>query len=201
MALSTQPRRARDIKATPDEAERPEWPPRAGTKVALYLPDAADPEHQYLVEIDDLAGSVLSVSAPAGVDPDVERVGANVKILFPGRRWGWGYDAELVASDRVPTALWRLKITRGPVPVERRDSERVPHRQIVLVRNGGRSIPAHMLDRSTYGMRCITGKGSVIEVGQRVTVEVDAAAGDVVTEALVVWRRLATNGLEFGLSY
>lgn len=192
-------RRARAIKSTPEDAERPEWPPRPGTKIALYLPDAPDPEHQYLVEVDDLEGTILTVTAPAGVDAELERRKPLVKLLFPGRRWGWGYDAELAASERVPTHLWRLRIQRGPVPVERRDSERVPHKKIVMLRFAGKSVPAHMLDRSTYGMRCITGRGVPVDVGNRITIEIDAKSGDVVHDALVVWRRLNVNGLEFGV--
>jgi hypothetical protein len=201
MGMSTEPRRARDIQATPEDADRPEWPPRAGTKVALYLPEAPDPEHEYLVAVDDLQSSVLSVTAPAGVDTQFERSLPTVKILFPGRRWSWGYDANLLAIERVPTGLWRLEITRGPVPVERRDSERVPHRTIVLLKHEGKSMPAHMLDRSDHGMRCITGRGADINVGDTLVAEVDAEAGDIVRRARVVWRRLAASGLEFGLEF
>ncbi len=200
MVTETGSSRARHVASTDHDADRPDWPPRPGTKIALYLPDAANPEHQYLVGIEDLDGSMLTVTAPAGVDPEFERTDPEVKLLLPGRRWGWGYDARLVHDERVANHLWRLRICRGPVPVERRDSERVPHKKIVMLRFSGRSVPAHMLDRSTYGMRCITGRGVPVDVGQRVTVEVDRNAGDVVTDALVVWRRLNANGLEFGLS-
>jgi len=201
-ATNGESRRARGIAATPDERERPDWPPKAGTKIALYLPEAPDPEHQYLVEVDDLHGSILAVTAPSGVEARLEH-GATpaVKILFPSRRWGWGYDAELTAIDRVPVARWHLHILRGPVPVERRDSERVAHRQIVMVKRAGKNLPAHMLDRSKHGMRCITGRGNTIDIGDVVTVEIDSAAGDVVHAAEVVWRRLALNGLEFGLAF
>ncbi len=193
-------RRGRAMKSTPDESERPEWPPRHGTKVALYLPDSANPDHQYLVEVEDLEGMVLTVTAPAGIEPDFERSKPVVKLLFPSGRWGWGYDAQLAAHERVPTHIWRLKLTRGPVPVERRDSERVPHKKIVMLRFVGKAVPAHMLDRSAGGMRCITGRGTVLDVGTRVTVEVDTTNGDIVNDALVVWSRLRINGLEIGLS-
>ncbi len=200
MVTQAESRGARAIKSTPDDPERPEWPPRHGTKVALYLPDTPNPDHQYLVEVEDLEGMVLTVTAPAGIEPEFERTKPLVKLLFPGQRWGWGYDADLASYERVPTHLWRLKLSRGPVPVERRDSERVPHKKIVMLRVAAMSIPAHMLDRSAFGMRCVTGRGANIDVGNRVTVEVDAKNGDIVTGALVVWRRLQINGLEFGLS-
>jgi hypothetical protein len=199
MVLSTE-RRAREARAHPD-LERPEWPPRAGTKVALYLPDSSDPDHEYLVDVDDLHGSVLAVSAPAGFDTDFGESTPAVKMLFPGQRWGWGYDADLVAVDRPPAARWRLKITGGPVPVERRDSQRVPHRKIVLVRRAGKIIPAHMLDRSDHGMRCIAGRGAKIGTGEKLVVGVDPENGDIVYDAVVVWRRLLDSGLEFGLAY
>ena len=201
-AVSGESRRARGIAATPEDPERPNWPPKAGTKIALYLPEAPDPAHQYLVEVDDLHGSILAVTAPSGVEARLDD-GATpaVKILFPGRRWSWGYDAELTEIDRLPVARWHLRIVRGPVPVERRDSERVAHREIVMVKQAGRNLPAHMLDRSEHGMRCITGRGNTVNMGDVVTVEVDVAAGDVVHGAEVVWRRLAINGLEFGLTF
>ncbi len=199
MVTETGARRARQITSSPGNSERPDWPPRPGTKIALYLPEAANPEHQYLVEVEDLDGSMLTLTAPAGVDAEFERTKPEVKLLFPGHRWGWGYDAELVHYERVPTYLWKLRIARGPVPVERRDSERVPHKKIVMLRFSGHSVPAHMLDRSQFGMRCITGRGVPVDVGHRVTVEVEPRSGDVITDALVVWRRLNVNGLELGL--
>jgi hypothetical protein len=200
MVTQAESRGARAIKSIPDDPERPEWPPRHGTKVALYLPDTANPDHQYLVEVEDLEGMVLTVTAPAGIESEFERTKPRVKLLFPGRRWGWGYDADLAAYERAPSHLWRLKLSRGPVPVERRDSERVPHKKIVMLRIESMAVPAHMLDRSAFGMRCVTGRGANIDVGNRVTVEIDAKNGDIVTGALVVWRRLQINGLEFGLS-
>lgn len=165
-------------------------------KVAVYVSDSRDPQRQYLVELEDLDGPALTVRAPAGID--VEAAGQFVKVLFPGRRHGWGYDTRLVACE---PGLWRLAVERGPVPVERRDSERTAHRQIVVVRVDDRTVPAHLLDRSTHGMRCVAGRGAPILLGSRVTVEVDPESGDVVRGGVVVWRRLASYGLEFGVMF
>ncbi len=167
-------------------------------KIALYLPESQDPDRQHLVELDDLHGSLLTVRAPAGVD--IEASAQPVKVLFPGRRWGWGYDARLVATEHSPR-VWRLEIERGPVPVERRDSERVAHQQIVVVRCAGKLVPAQLLDRSRHGMRCVAGRAAAIIVGQRVVIEVDLEHGDIVRDAMVVWRRLSSNGLEFGVMF
>jgi len=204
-------RRRGDADPDVGSAEVPEWPPRAGTKVGLYLPEGADPDHEYLVEVDDLhrpraAGEatedqILAVTAPTGVVIDTGGPPTPAKLLFPGPQLGWGYDAEVVAVDPGSRPAWRLRIVCGPVPVERRDSQRVPHRAIVLIRRAGKVIPAHMLDRSDHGMRCIAGRGARIGTGEKVDIGIDVAANDIIDGAIVAWRRMTDSGLEFGLSF
>lgn len=179
------------------DEERPEWPPRGGTKLAIYLPGSFD-EHS--TEVVGLDGTTLVTAAPSGTGPDVE-TGIEVKLLFPGKHWSWGYDGVLLAVERYPSALWHTRLTRGPVAVERRESLRLPQHRIVVLRPPGRMIPAHMLDRSATGMRGVAGRGVDLATDDIVEVEVDADTGDVISGARVMWRRLSPRGLEFGLYF
>lgn len=167
--------------------------------MCVYLPDSARPEREFACTVIDFQGEALALEPSLALDGETLRQGAGLKLLFPGEAYGWGYDAVLDAIERLPSRTWRMRLTRGPVPVERREWARVATRTIVVVRSRGLVIPAHMLDRSDRGMRLIAGRAVRLDRGQRVDVEI--SEDDSVSQAEVMWRRMALTGLEFGLHW
>lgn len=172
------------------------WPPRAGTRCTVYLPDSLT-DHRS--EIVGMSGTELLITPPIGADRGQIAPGNGLKLLFPGRGLPIGVDAVLLETPRSPHVPWMLDVAGGPIPVERREDERVPCHQLVVIRVGDRMIPAHMLDRSLHGMRCAAGRGVQLNVDDRIDVEVDGH--DTLRDARIVWQRLAARGLEFGLHF
>ena len=177
----------------------PAWPPALGQAVSLYLPDTDEPEREHHCTVIELAGDHPVLEPGRSLDTLEAAKGTAIKLLFPGERYSWGYDAALVAIERLPSRCWRMDLTHGPVAVERRDDDRVATREIVIVRSKSAVVPAHMLDRSERGMRVATGRAARIERGQRVSVEI--GADDVVHDAEVVWKRPNSSGVEYGLHW
>lgn len=172
------------------------WPPRSGTRCTVYLPDSST-EHRS--EVIDVSGTELLLTPPLGADRARVEPGAGLKLLFPGRGLPIGVDAVLLEAPRSPQVPWMLEVADGPIPVERREHERVPCHQLVVIRVGDRMIPAHMLDRSLQGMRCAAGRGVQLNVDDLIDVEV--GEHETVRGARVVWQRLGARGLEFGLHF
>lgn len=185
---TTSPARAR--------RDRPAWPPRRGTRCGVYLPGAWV-EHRS--EVLDMAGTELLITAPAGADRHLVEPGVALKLLFPSRSLPMGVDGMLLEQPRSGEVPWMLEVTGAPIAVERREHERVPCHDLVVIRVNERMIPAHRLDRSANGMRCASGRGVQLAVDDRIDVEVGQA--ETVHGARVVWQRLGARGLEFGLHF
>ncbi len=127
--------------------------------------------------------------------------GIDAKVFFSGNATGWGYDGDIVGAENGPVTRWQIQIRKGPIEVDRRESRRVPERTIVLLKCGDAVVPAHILDRSDLGMRCISGRGAGIDIGKTVTVKTETIQGLFGVEGAVVWRRPTPHGIEYGVCF
>jgi NAD(P)-dependent dehydrogenase (short-subunit alcohol dehydrogenase family) len=71
----------------------------------------------------------------------------------------------LVGIEVRPTPGWRLEALETPVEVQRRRHARIPVDREVVIRFGGRSVPARMVDRSLHGARCFVSVSTRLDVG------------------------------------
>ena len=164
-----------------------EWPD-AGTAIRVLVRD--DPT-EYPSRVHEGGTAMLLVAAPRKLAVSQPSPGDTIHVS-----WGAKYGARmlrtrLVSIEARPTPGWRLEALDAPVTVQRRRHARIPVDRSVVIRFGGRSVPARMVDRSLHGARCFVPVSTRLDVGDLVDIEIEA---DDVVHGATVLRAEAVEG-------
>jgi len=160
--------------------ESTEWP-ASGTTIRVFVRD--DPT-EYPSRVHEGDGPTLLVAAPRKLVASQPSPGDTIHLS-----WGAKYGARmcrtrLIGIEVRPTPGWRLEAIETPVEVQRRRHARIPVDREVVIRFGGRSVPARMVDRSLHGARCFVSVSTRLDVGDLVDIEIEA--DDIVRGATVL---------------
>jgi PilZ domain len=167
--------------------ESTEWPD-AGTAIRVFVRD--DPT-EYPSRVHEGGGPILLVAAPRKLAVSQPSPGDTIHLW-----WGAKYGARmcrtrLMSIEVRPLPGWRLEALETPVEVQRRRHARIPVDRSVVIRFGGRAVPARMVDRSLHGARCFVPVSTRLDVGDVVEIEIE---GDDVVHGATVLRAEAVEG-------
>jgi len=167
--------------------ESPDWPD-VGTAIRVLVRD--DP-NEYASRVHEADGIRLLVAAPRKLVVSQPAPGDTIHVS-----WGAQYGARmrrtrLVGIEVRPTPGWRLEALEPSVQVQRRRHARIPVDRSVVIRFGGRSVPARMVDRSLHGARCFVPVSTRLDVGDIVDIEIES---DDVVHGATVLRADAVEG-------
>ena len=175
--------------------ESTEWP-ASGTTIRVLVRD--DPR-EYPSRVHEGDGPTLLVAAPRKLAVSQPAPGDTIHLS-----WGAKYGARmcrtrLVGIEVRPTPGWRLEALETPVEVQRRRHARIPVDRQVVIRFGGRSVPARMVDRSLHGARCFVSVSTRLDVGDVVEIEIEA--DDIVRGATVLRADAVEGQLQIAFSW
>jgi hypothetical protein len=175
--------------------ESTEWP-ASGTTIRVLVRD--DPR-EYPSRVHEGDGPTLLVAAPRKLAVSQPAPGDMIHLS-----WGAKYGARmcrtrLVGIEVRPTPGWRLEALETPVEVQRRRHARIPVDREVVIRFGGRSVPARMVDRSLHGARCFVSVSTRLDVGDVVEIEIEA--DDIVRGATVLRADAVEGQLQIAFSW
>ncbi len=158
-----------------------------------------DDPTEYPSRIHEGGGPLLLVAAPRKLAVSQPSPGDTIMLS-----WGAKYGARtcrtrLVGIEVRPTPGWRLEAIETPVQVQRRRHARIPVDRSVVIRFGGRSVPARMVDRSLHGARCFVPVSTRLDVGDVVDIEIEP--DDMVHGATVLRAEAVEGQLQVAFSW